>query len=111
MPSLIIRRLTHPQPLRLLQQAAPASSLAAPWQVRAIGQLIPAGCLSPAADYSEGGLDLNEYLIPHKASTFVFTVVGDSMKGIGILDGDKVIVDRSIEARHGHIVIAVGIMN
>lgn len=68
---------------------------------------IPAGFPSPASDYIEAGLDLNAYLIAHKASTFVFQVKGDSMSGIGILDGDKLTVDRSIEPRHKHIIVAV----
>lgn len=94
-------------PLTLLQVPMRVSDCPPPWPIRALDQRIPAGFPSPAADYSEHGLDLNEYLIPRKASTFIFTVVGDSMKDIGILDGDQVTVDRSIEARHGHIVIAV----
>ena len=68
---------------------------------------IPAGFPSPADDYLEDGLDLNTYLIRRKASTFMFGVTGDSMIGAGILDGDKVVVDRSITAQHGHIVVAV----
>lgn len=68
---------------------------------------VPAGFPSPATDYIEDGLDLNEYLVQHKAASFMFNVQGQSMQGAGIMHGDKVIVDRSIEARHGHIVIAV----
>lgn len=70
-------------------------------------QRIPAGFPSPAADYIEGGLDLNDYLVKHKAASFYFTVEGDSMTGAGILNGDRVLVDRSIEPKHGHIVVAV----
>ncbi|MET3120020.1 DNA polymerase V [Undibacterium sp. GrIS 1.8] len=70
-------------------------------------QKVPAGFPSPADDYVEETLDLNTYMIRHKASTFVFTVQGDSMIGAGIFDGDKVVVDRAIDPRHGHIVIAV----
>lgn len=69
-------------------------------------QKIPAGFPSPAADYTESTLDLNEYLVNHKAASFYFTVVGFSMTGAFIDDGDKVLVDRSIEPKHGHIVIA-----
>ncbi|MGZ9712611.1 LexA family protein [Glaciimonas sp. GNP009] len=68
---------------------------------------IPAGFPSPAADYVEEGLDLNTYLVKHKAASFYFTVEGDSMTGAGILAGDRVLVDRSIEPKHGHIVVAV----
>lgn len=68
---------------------------------------VPAGFPSPAADHVEAGLDFNDYLVQHKAATFVFTVSGDSMTGAGIFSGDKVVVDRSVEATHGSIVIAV----
>lgn len=68
---------------------------------------IAAGFPSPAQDYLEPGLDLNEYLVDHKAASFLFTVQGESMSGAGIMDGDKVVVDRSVQARHGDIVIAV----
>ncbi|MDB5886401.1 MAG: response UmuD protein Serine peptidase family [Polaromonas sp.] len=68
---------------------------------------IPAGFPSPATDYIEGGLDLNEYLVRHKAASFMFRVQGHSMQGAGIVDGDKVVVDRSIEPQHNQIVIAV----
>lgn len=67
----------------------------------------PAGFPSPAADYVESGLDLNDYLVRHKAATFCFDVCGDSMIGAGILDGDKIVVDRAVEPRHGMIVVAV----
>ncbi|WP_416186897.1 LexA family protein [Glaciimonas sp. CA11.2] len=68
---------------------------------------VPAGFPSPAADYVEESLDLNTYLVKHKAASFYFTVEGDSMINAGILAGDRGLVDRSIEPRHGHIVVAV----
>lgn len=67
----------------------------------------PAGFPSPAADYVEFGLDLNDYLVKHKAATFIFDVCGDSMCSVGIFDGDKIVVDRSVEARHGMIIVAI----
>ncbi|MBP6617669.1 MAG: translesion error-prone DNA polymerase V autoproteolytic subunit [Xylophilus sp.] len=67
---------------------------------------VPAGFPSPATDYLEDGLDLNAYLVQHPAATFLFSVQGHSMQGAGILDGDKVVVDRAVDARHGHIVVA-----
>jgi DNA polymerase V len=68
---------------------------------------ISAGFPSPADDYREESLDLNQYMIAHRASTFVFTVKGDSMVAAGILDGDKLVVDRAIEPKHNQIVVAV----
>lgn len=68
---------------------------------------LSAGFPSPATDYMEDGLDLNTFLIRHKAATFVFDVQGSSMRDAGIHDGDKVLVDKSIEPIHRHIVVAV----
>ncbi|WP_120498933.1 LexA family transcriptional regulator [Kiloniella sp. EL199] len=68
---------------------------------------IPAGFPSPAEDYMEGKLDLNEELIDCAEATFFMRVSGDSMIGAGIMPGGMLVVDRSIEARHGKIVIAV----
>ena len=68
---------------------------------------IPAGFPSPATDYMEDGLDLNAYLVKHKAASYMFRVQGHSMRNAGIMDGDKVVVDRSITAQHDHIVVAV----
>jgi DNA polymerase V len=68
---------------------------------------VPAGFPSPADDYLEGGLDLNEHLIKHKAATFFVRVSGDSMTGAGIHDGDLLIVDRALEAQDKSVVIAV----
>jgi DNA polymerase V len=68
---------------------------------------VQAGFPSPALDYTEDALDLNQYLIKHKAASFMFSVEGQSMRDAGIVDGDKVVVDRSVEAKHNNIVIAV----
>ena len=71
------------------------------------GTRVPAGFPSPAADFAEGTLDLNEHLIRRPAATFMVRIIGDSMIGAGIHDGDLAIVDRSIEPRAGHVVVAV----
>ncbi len=68
---------------------------------------IRAGFPSPAADYEENKLDLNQYLIKNPPATFFVRVSGDSMEGAGIHDGDLLVVDRSIEPRSGNVVIAV----
>lgn len=69
--------------------------------------LVPAGWPSPAQDYFDGDIDLNEQLIRNRAATFVVRVAGDSMIGAGISDGDELVVDRSLEAGDGDVVIAV----
>lgn len=68
---------------------------------------IPAGFPSPAADHTQKRIDLNEHLLLNKDATFLFRVTGESMRDIGIFDGDTIIVDRSLEPRHGHIVLAI----
>ncbi len=68
---------------------------------------IQAGFPSPADNFSEGTLDLNEYLITHKAATFFVRVTGESMTGAGIFPGDMLIVDRSLTPIWGKVVIAV----
>ncbi len=67
---------------------------------------VRAGFPSPADDFIESHLDLNTHLIKHPAATFFVIASGDSMTGSGIQSGDMLIVDRSIEATHGKIVIA-----
>jgi len=67
---------------------------------------VSAGFPSPAADYVDRSLDINEYLVRNPVSTFFFPVEGDSMEGAEIFDGDILVVDRSIKASHGHIVVA-----
>lgn len=89
------------------QQPQPVATLARASAVPMFVSRVAAGFPSPATDYMQDGLDLNEYLVQHKAASFLFEVKGDSMKNAGIMDGDKVVVDRSIEPRHGKIVIAV----
>ena len=67
---------------------------------------IKAGFPSPADDYIEKKLDLNEYLIKHPAATFFVRVEGESMIDAGIHSGDILIVDKSIEVKDNNIVIA-----
>lgn len=67
---------------------------------------ISAGFPSPAGDYMETRLDLNEHLIKHPAATFFVRVSGDSMIGGGIHPGDILVVDRALDAADGQVVIA-----
>jgi DNA polymerase V len=96
------------QPIETLSQApglivqSPASH-----RMRLVSYRLSAGFPSPAADYAEDGLDLNDYLVRNKPASFMFTVKGDSMMNAGIVEGDKVIVDRSINAKSKDIVVAV----
>ena len=67
---------------------------------------IEAGFPSPADEHLESMLDLNKYLIKHPAATFMVRASGNSMIGAGISDNDLLIVDRSLDAVNGKIVIA-----
>ena len=77
------------------------------FEFRLLSHRISAGFPSPATDYVEEGLDLNDYLVRNKPATFMFTVKGDSMTGASIEEGDKVVVDRAQHPKHGDIVVAV----
>jgi DNA polymerase V len=70
------------------------------------GHKVQAGFPSPADDYVEAWLDLNEHLVEHKEATFFVQAAGDSMTGAGIQEGNLLVVDRALEAKHGDIVIA-----
>lgn len=68
---------------------------------------VSAGFPSPADDYIDKSLDLNELLIRHPAATFFVRVEGSSMIGAGIHSGDILIVDRSLNASNERVVIAI----
>ncbi len=86
-----------------IYQADPARRLVRPLFASGVA----AGFPSPADDYIDRGLDLNELLIEHPAATFFVRVAGDSMTGAGIHDNDILVVDRSLAAVSGRIVIAI----
>jgi len=67
---------------------------------------VAAGFPSPATDYCERKLDLNELCIQKPAATYFVRAQGDSMIDAGIFPGDVLVIDRSIDASHGDIVIA-----
>jgi DNA polymerase V len=68
---------------------------------------VAAGFPSPADDYLDSKLDLNQYLIKHEAATFFVRVTGDSMIGAGVHSGDLLIVDRALEPADNSVIIAV----
>lgn len=67
---------------------------------------VPAGFPSPATEYLGDTLDLNEYLINNPTASFFAKVEGDSMIGAGIFEGDLLVIDKSLNAKHKDIVIA-----
>ena len=68
---------------------------------------ISAGFPSPAEDFTELSISLDKHLIQNSAATFMAYANGDSMVGAGIYHGDILIIDRSLDARDGDIIIAV----
>ena len=97
-----------PDPLPgLLTLLGPGREDAAPLRLPLASSTVAAGFPSPADDYIDVGIDLNEALIRHPSSTFFLRVSGDSMIDAGIHDGDLLVVDRSLEARPVQVVVAV----
>jgi DNA polymerase V len=68
---------------------------------------VAGGFPSPATDYIEQNLDLNEYLIKHPAATFFVRVSGNSMIRAGIFSGDILIVDKSLNPKQDSIIVAI----
>lgn len=64
------------------------------------------GFESPAAEYKELSLSLDQLLISHPNATFIGQASGESMQGVGIFDGDLLIVDRSLSVKNGDIIVA-----
>ena len=87
--------------------AIPIASNAVRSTIPVMSHRVPAGFPSPADDYVQDRVDLNEHLILHRDASFILRVSGWSMVGAGIHDGDELIVDRAIEPADGHVVVAV----
>lgn len=68
---------------------------------------VQCGFPSPSQDYQTHELDLNEHLGLRNPSCYVVRAQGHSMQLAGIYDGDELIVDRSIRAQDGHVVVAI----
>jgi DNA polymerase V len=69
--------------------------------------LVRAGFPSPAEDHMVQRVDLMAELIKHPQASFLLRIRGESMRDVGIFDGDVVLVDRAITPRSGHVVVAV----
>lgn len=64
------------------------------------------GFESPAAQYKELGLSLDQLLIKHPDATFIGVASGESMQGVGIFDGDLLLVDRAVDAKNDDVIVA-----
>jgi DNA polymerase V len=87
-----------------MQEPAPFEIV--PFWVQSLPATVQAGFPSPAEDHAVTRLDLMAQLIKHPQATFMLRVRGDSMKDAGILDGSVVLVDKAIQPRNGHVVVA-----
>lgn len=85
----------------------PAKEYLSDYPLPLVAGRIRAGFPSPADDYLEKNICLQDLLIEHPAATFLVKVEGCSMKDAGILDGDIAVVDRAVTPTHGKIVVAV----
>ena len=77
------------------------------YQIPLAIERVAAGFPSPAHDYTEKKIDLNEHLIHNPIATFMLKVNSLSMKNAGIEIGDEILIDRSLEAEHGDVVLAL----
>lgn len=94
-----------PEPLKNISAVSPALTLkkqSAPL----FASQPAAGFPAPGDDFVEKPLDLNDLLISNPTATFFVRVAGDSMEGARIFDGDILVVDRSVIAADGSIVVA-----
>jgi DNA polymerase V len=76
------------------------------YNVRFISSPAHAGFPSPASDYEEQPLNLNDLVVQHSAATYFMRVAGESMIGACITSGDVIVVDRSVTASHNKIIVA-----
>lgn len=90
-----------------LRSLIPVAKLTPLRAIPIVGCSIAAGFPSPAEDYIEGRIDLNEHLIQNRDATFILRVKGWSMVEVGIHDGDELIVNRAAPATHGKVIVAV----
>lgn len=76
-------------------------------QLRLIEARVPAGFPSPAEDYADTMLSLDELVGAKAPSVYLVRAAGESMTGAGIFDGDVLIVDRALQAHTGDVVVAL----
>jgi len=85
----------------ILGQLGPSSTF-----LQYVDSRVPAGFPSPAADYEEVALSIDELVDLRTPHVYLVRVEGPSMIGAGIYDGDVLVVNRALEARSGHVVVA-----
>lgn len=103
---LLSKHILHPLSSEL-ESLQPASQIINSLNCPLFSCRISAGFPSPASDYVESNLDLNDLMVRHPSATFFVRVSGDSMLDAGILEGDYLVIDRSLKVAQNDIVIAV----
>jgi DNA polymerase V len=76
-------------------------------RARPLFESVAAGFPSPAEDYMDSRLDLNEYCVERPSATYFMRISGESMRNMGIFDGDMLVVDRALKPRYNDIVVAI----
>ena len=99
----LLKQQPHQHEIQHIRQLDPVTHIEIPLAT----ERVQAGFPSPAQDYIDKKLDLNEHLIKNETATFIVRVNSQSMLNVGIDINDELIVDRSIEAKHRDIVIAL----
>jgi len=84
----------------------PASLDPSPHELPVAGMSAQLGFPSPAEDFLDDGIDLHRWLVARPSATYLYRACGHSMVDAGILDGDLLVVDRSVQPQSGDIVIA-----
>lgn len=85
----------------------PIPLLASPLALPLADCFVRAGFPSPAGNFQGTRLDIAQLLVQHPQATYLLRVAGLSMKEYGIDEGDLIVVDRALQARHGCIVVAI----
>ena len=106
-PAHLSHPFLRPPAFKLNQARVMQPLIGDPLEIPLVSSKVSAGFPSPADDYVEGHLDLNQHLIAHPAATFYVRVTGESMINAGILPNDLLVVDKSLTAKPQDIVIAI----
>ena len=104
MPQKKSSSTSPPRPLTVVGMAVPSADTSATCPL--FLSPVNAGWPSAAEDYIDGQVNLHELIVRNPAATYFLRAAGDSMLGVGIHDGDLLVVDRSLEAAHNRVVIA-----
>lgn len=109
----VLGKLTHPIPTQEMRNIYNNPAILYKFTVVIVMKVIPlnieagiSGFESPAAEYKELGLSLDQLLIIHPDATFIGLAKGNSMEGVGIFDGDLLLVDRAEKLQQGDVIVA-----